>query len=226
MSGREALADLTPEVRAAAGTPEGAIVLLHGRGSDQHDLVPVIDALDPERRLVGLTPRAPLSLPPGGAHWYRLGQVGRPDPETFRAGFARLGAWLDHVPEATGVPWEGTVLGGFSQGAVMSYALGLGPDRPSPAAILALSGFIPTVPGFDLALEGREGLPVAIGHGTQDPVIAVDFGRSAAQRLAAAGLDVTHRESAMAHGVDPRLLAELRPWLAAAIGGGREAAAR
>ena len=61
--------DLTVSVREAAGEPEGALVLFHGRGADEHDLVPLFDVLDPERRFVGLTPRGPLSLPPGGAHW-------------------------------------------------------------------------------------------------------------------------------------------------------------
>ena len=49
--------------RPAAGEAKGALVLLHGRGADEHDLFPLLDALDPERRLQGYTPRAPLSLP-------------------------------------------------------------------------------------------------------------------------------------------------------------------
>ena len=69
--------------RAPAAEPEGALVLLHGRGADEHDLFPLLDALDPERRLLGVTPRGPLSLPPGGAHWYRLGGIPTPDPDTF-----------------------------------------------------------------------------------------------------------------------------------------------
>ena len=72
---------LEPALRPAA--PEGALVLLHGRGADEHDLYPLLDVLDPERRLLGITPRGPLSLPPGGAHWYRLGGIPTPDPETF-----------------------------------------------------------------------------------------------------------------------------------------------
>ena len=64
-------------------SPEGALVLLHGRGADEHDLFPLLDALDPERRLLGITPRGPLALPPGGAHWYRLGGIPTPDPDTF-----------------------------------------------------------------------------------------------------------------------------------------------
>jgi phospholipase/carboxylesterase len=210
-------ANLTHEVRPARGTPDGALVLLHGRGADQFDLLPLADALDPDRRLTVVTPRGPLALPPGGAHWYALGGIPTPDPETFGPARATLAGWLDALPERIGVPWERTVLGGFSQGSVMSYALGLGADRPSPAGIVALSGFLPRVPGLELALAERAGLPVAIGHGTHDPVIPVGFGREAAERLGAAGLDVTYREAPVAHGIDPRFVAELRGWLDATL---------
>jgi phospholipase/carboxylesterase len=211
--------NLVVEERPAAGEPAGAIVLLHGRGADQYDLLPVIDALDPERRLTGFTPRGPLSLPPGGAHWYRLGGIPTPEPETFFASRDALAEWLDGVPERTGVPWERIVLGGFSQGTVMSYAMALGAGRPSPAGILAMSGFLPEVPGFELDLESRRGLPVAVSHGTLDQVIPVRFGRAAAERLSDAGLDVAYRESPVGHGIDPRFIGELREWLAARTGG-------
>ncbi|MDP8944163.1 MAG: hypothetical protein M3N16_08615 [Actinomycetota bacterium] len=131
---------LVHRVRPAAAEPAGALVLLHGRGTSEEDLFALLDALDPERRLVGVAPRGPLSLPPGGAHWYVVRRVGFPDPETFHATYARAAAWLDALPAALGAPIERTVLGGFSQGAVMSYALGLGRGRPAPAGILALSG--------------------------------------------------------------------------------------
>ena len=115
------------------------------------------------------------------------------------------------------MPIERTVIGGFSQGGVMSYALGLGAGRPSPAGIIALSSFIPTVSGFSIDLESRRGLPVAIGHGTQDPVIGVEFGRDARDRLTAAGLDVLYREAPMSHTIDPEFIPELQGWLAARI---------
>ena len=95
--------------RPAAGEPEGALVLLHGRGADERDLFPLLDALDPEQRLLGYTPRAPLALPPGGAHWYVVPRVGYPDPETFREGYALLTDWFDALP----FPPEEIVLGGF-----------------------------------------------------------------------------------------------------------------
>jgi len=191
--------------RPAAGEPEGALVLLHGRGADEHDLFPLLDLLDPQRRLAGFTPGGPLSLPPGGRHWYVVPRVGFPEPQTFLESLELLEEFL----AATGIPRERTVLGGFSQGTVMSYALALRAGTTPPAAVLALSGFIPTVGGWDADLGSRAGLPVAIGHGTQDPVIPVDFARDARARLEAAGADVRYRESPMGHQIDPRFLATL-----------------
>ena len=192
-------------------------MLLHGRGTDEFDLVPLLEALDPERRLVGLTPRAPLSLPPGGAHWYIVRQVGYPDRETFFESFAALSRWLDLLPEALSMPWERIVLGGFSMGAVMSYSIGLGPGRPTPAGIMALSGFMPTVEGFELELERARGLSVAMAHGSADEVISVEFGRDARDRLQAAGADVLYRESPVPHTIDPAIIPDLREWLAKTV---------
>ena len=203
--------------RSSAGEPQGALVLFHGRGADEHDLFPLLDILDPERRLVGATVRGPLSLPPGGAHWYVVRRVGYPDPETFHSTYPEVAGWLDAFLTEQGVPPERAVLGGFSQGSVMSYALGLGAGRARPAGIMALSGFIPEVEGFQLDLGQAAGLPVAIGHGTHDPVIPVEFGRNAREQLEAAGAEVTYRESPMPHTIDPGFLRELPGWLRATV---------
>ena len=191
--------------------PQGALVLFHGRATDERDLFPLLDELDPDRRLLGVTVRGPLSLPPGGAHWYVVKSIGFPDPDTFHPTYRLVSGWLDGLLAEHEIPPERAVLGGFSQGAVMAHALGLGVDRPRPAGVIALSGFIPTVDGFELA--DPAGLPVAIGHGTYDPVISVDFARDARDRLSEAGAKVTWRESPMAHAIDPGFLEELRGWL-------------
>ena len=193
--------------RPAEGEPAGLLVLFHGRGVDERDLFPLLDELDPRRRLLGVTPRGPLALPPGGNHWYAFQEVGYPDPVTFLETYAAVSEWLD------GFDFEHVVLGGFSQGAVMTYALGLGEGRPRPAALVALSGFMPTVPGFELNLEPPLP-PAAIGHGTHDPVISVEFSRQARQLLEAAGGEVLYREYPLPHAVDPGFLVELAPWLA------------
>jgi phospholipase/carboxylesterase len=200
-------------VREAVAEPEGALVLFHGRGADEHDLHPLLDALDPERRLLGVTPRGPLSLPPGGAHWYALGGLPTPDPATFWPTFEAASAWLDELP----VPLDRTVLGGFSQGAVMSWALGLGRgEGKRPAGIVALSGFMPEVEGLELAFGGLEGYPVAIGHGTYDEIIPVQFGRRARERLEPARPDLLYREYPLPHTIDPGFLPDLRDLVARA----------
>jgi phospholipase/carboxylesterase len=200
-------------LRPAAGEAAGALVLFHGRGADEDDLYPLLDFLDPERSLDAATPRGTLSLPPGGAHWYVVREIGFPDRETFDASYRLAGEWLAAFGEETGVPPARTVLGGFSQGAVMAYALGLGRGRPRPAALIALSGFIPTVEGFELDLSPPLP-PVAIGHGTYDPVISVEWSRRAKAELEAAGAEVLYREYPLPHAVDPRYLSELSSWLA------------
>jgi phospholipase/carboxylesterase len=200
-------------IRPSRGDPEGVLVLLHGRGTDEHDLFPLLDILDPGRRLVGVTPRGPLSLPPGGAHWYVIREVGSPDPESFFASYEALAEWLDALPAELGAEGGSFVLGGFSQGAVMSYALALGAGRPRPDALVALSGFIPSVEGFELDISDSSLPRVAIGHGTFDPIIGVEFSRRARELLEGAGFEVLYRESPMAHSVDPEFLAEIAWWI-------------
>ncbi|MGH2980722.1 MAG: alpha/beta hydrolase [Solirubrobacterales bacterium] len=210
---------LVHEIRPASGEPRGALVLHHGRGTDRHDLLPLVDALDPERALVGVTPQAPLQLPPGGWHWYMVPRVGYPDPASFWESFSLLERFHDALPEALGVGWERTIVGGFSMGAVMSYALGLSKSRPAPAGIVALSGFIPTVDGYEPHLDDRSDLPVAIGHGSEDPVIGVEFARRDKQALEGAGLPVLYREAPMGHTIDPAFIPLLQDWIADRLGG-------
>jgi len=199
--------------REAAGEAAGALVLLHGRGADENDLYPLLDLLDPERRLLGVTPGGPLHLPPGGRHWYALGGIPTPDPATFFATAPRLAAFLDTLP----VPIDRVVLGGFSQGAVMSWAMALGPDRPRPAAVVALSGFLPQVQGYPLDPARLAGVPVAVAHGTLDPVISSRFGAEAAETAAAAGADLLRLESDVPHMVDPAWIDPLRDLVARAM---------
>ncbi len=204
---------LQHRLRRPKSDPAGALILFHGRGADENDLWPLFDMLDPDGRLVGATPRGPLSLPPGGAHWYRVKQVGYPDETTFIPTFERASRWLDAFVEQQRIEPARTVLAGFSQGGVMTYSLGFGPRRPRPAGLLVFSGFIPRVEGFEIDLSDLDGYPVGIGHGVLDPVIGVEWGRDARERLTAAGADVSYRESPIPHTIDPAWVEECRVWL-------------
>jgi len=195
---------LAYEERPAAGAPEGLLILHHGRGADEHDLLGLADVLDPQRRLHVVTPGGPLLLPGWpGRHWYVVPRVGFPDKDTFAAAYSALTDFHDELFERTGVAPERTVLGGFSMGSVMSYALGLGANRPAPAGLLIFAGFIPSVEGWQPSLTDRQGLPVFIAHGRRDPVMDVQFARTAREQLERGGLRVDYHESDAAHHIDP-----------------------
>ncbi|MDX6625625.1 MAG: phospholipase/carboxylesterase [Solirubrobacterales bacterium] len=200
--------------RAAAAEPEGLLVLHHGRGTDENDLLRLADHLDPERRLRVVTPRAPLTLAGSpGYHWYLVPRVGYPDPETFFAAREALAQLHDDLWQETGVGPERTVLGGFSMGTVMSYALALSGDRPAVAGLLAFSGFVPTVEGWQPSFEDRQATRAFIAHGSRDPVIGIEFANRARELLEAGGLQVEYRESELGHQIDPSHLADAAVWL-------------
>jgi phospholipase/carboxylesterase len=205
--------------RPADGEPAGLLVLHHGRGADEHDLLGFGEVLDPQRRLHVVTPRAPLTLPgwPGN-HWYVVPRVGYPDPDTFHSAFAQLAELHDELWERTGIAPERTVLGGFSMGSVMSYSLGLAGERPAPAGILAFSGFVPTVDGWQPQLAGREQMRAFIAHGRNDPIMDVEFARAARRLLESGGLDVSYHESGAAHHIDPAHVPPAVEWVGATLG--------
>jgi phospholipase/carboxylesterase len=205
-------------IREPAGEPQGALVLNHGRGSDERDLYGLLDELDPERRLLGVTTGAPLTnVPPGGRHWYLVPRVGYPDHDTFHSSYGLLTEFLDGFLGERGIGWERTVIGGFSMGAVMSYSVALGPGRPVPGGLLAFSGFIPTVDGWQPDLAGREQLPVLIHHGANDPIIPVEFGRRARELLDAGGLAPEYVETDAGHWLPPEALEPAKGVVAATV---------
>lgn len=216
---------LTYLERPAADKPKGILVLHHGRGTEERDLFGLADLLDPQRRLHVVTPRAPLTLPGSpGYHWYLVPRVGYPDHDTFHAAREALAELHDRLWEETGIEPSRTVLGGFSMGTVMSYAMAFGADRPAVAGVLAFSGFIPVVEGWRPQLEDRRGTRVFIAHGRNDPIIEVGFARSAREQLEGGGLEVEYHESDALHRIDPTHLPAAIEWLDRVAGA--EAAAR
>jgi phospholipase/carboxylesterase len=209
---------LLTATRPAHAAADGVLALMHGRGTSERDLAGLFDLLDPERRLHCAAPRGPLQIPgQPGNHWYAVERVGFPDPQTFARSYEMLGDWLGGVIGSLDVPPDRAVLGGFSQGTVMAYALGLGAGRPRPAGILALSGFVPEVDGWEPDLDSRRGMPVFISHGAADPIIEVGFARAARGLLVPAGLDVSYRESPGGHWIDGPTVDAAREWLERAL---------
>lgn len=212
------MSGLAYQERSAIGRPEGLLILHHGRGADEHDLLGLADNLDPQRRLHVLTPGGPLTIPGWpGKHWYAVPRVGHPDPETFRSVLSQLAAFHDEAWQRTGLTPERTVLGGFSMGSVMSYSLALTSGRPEVAGILAFSGFIPTVEGWAPDIAGHLRTRAFVAHGRSDPTMEVGFARRARELLLAGGMDVEYHESDAGHYIDPGHVEPAMHWLHATL---------
>jgi phospholipase/carboxylesterase len=210
------LADLDHALRPPAAEPVGAIILLHGPGATEHDPLALLEVLDPQRRFGAVCPRGTMNVPGAiGYQWYIDREPGYPQRDTFEQTYAVLDEWLGVFAKQTGIPPDRTVLGGFSQGAAMAWALAMGSGRPKAGGVLAVSGFIPRVSDLELDDALLEGLPVAICHGENDPKVPVGLAQTARDRAKEAGADVLYKESDVPHILDPRVIPEVATWLAA-----------
>ncbi len=210
--------NLTHMLRPALDRPSDGqhvpgLLLLHGRGADEADLMGLEGALDP--RLTIVSARAPFRLGPGFA-WYGMSEVGRPDLDTMRASVRELDAFIDGMPEAYGIDPARLYLMGFSQGAVMSAAMALLKPHAVRGALLH-SGYVPANAGLDFTPEPARGKPFFLAHGKYDDVIPVTFGRDSHEYLEEAGADVVYREYPIGHTISEESLYDLAEWLAARL---------
>ncbi len=195
--------------RSAGPAPHPTLLLLHGLGADENDLIELAGELDPG--LFVVSARAPFRYVIGYA-WYSLESIGEVEPKTFATGFARLSQFVDALPAAYPVDPRRFFTLGFSQGAVMASALLL--TRPSVVAgSILLSGYLPDNLRLNVDAAGLVGRPVFLGHGAQDPLISVDLARKMRDYLVRAGVDLTYREYAIVHTIGPEELSDLAAWL-------------
>ncbi|MEO8287599.1 MAG: alpha/beta hydrolase [Chloroflexota bacterium] len=217
MDNHETTLNLSHMVRPAIehGPDGGAgpcLILLHGRGADEADLMGLEGALDP--RLTIVSPRAPFRLGPGYA-WYLMGADGEADDESFMTSVQELRTFLEGLPEAYDIDPSRLYLFGFSQGAVLSSALAM----LIPGAITGIimhSGYISTHhAGLDLPADGLKDKPFFLAHGKYDDVIPVTWGRDALEYLEAAGAHVIYKEYPIGHSISEESLYDAGEWLTA-----------
>jgi phospholipase/carboxylesterase len=189
------------------GDPAPAVFVLHGRGADEEDLLPVAAELPDEFHVVSLRAPDPLQ---GGYTWYELDlsagglESSQPDAADFRRSLDLIVESVDAATDAYGLDPDRTGLLGFSQGAITSLSLLLeAPDRY--AWVVALHGYL-AESHADLDPDGIEGKPVFVGAGAGDRVIPESRTAAAAERLEAVGAAVSHGSFPGGHGIGPREL--------------------
>jgi len=207
---------LVLEIIERGSDDQGLMLVVHGYGADQFDLVPLVPYLDPEERYRVVLPRGPVPILGAGAGWYDVGPDGS-DHDGLRRSWRTLDTLLTDLCAKYGTDRADSVLIGFSQGAAMVLTVALAGSTPRPQAVVAMSGYLPDVDGIDYAWS-EELPPVLVLHGSLDPVVAIDKGLSAAARLEEHGLDVTFRDYPMEHEVSMDSLADARTWLEAKRG--------
>jgi phospholipase/carboxylesterase len=211
-------APLVTNVVRGRQEPDRLLLLIHGKGSDEHDLEALIPYLDPEGRFLTVLPRAPLAFL-SGWQWYETDGIPRGGPQLIPSVDA-LDDLLDSACAEHGFQRSQSVVAGFSQGCALTLALGLRrSDRPRPAGLLAMSGFLPEREGLEYDFSVAP--PVLVQHGSADPTITPDHGRRAAARLGAEGVPVVYREYPMAHQVAVESLQDAVAWLALVLAGER-----
>jgi phospholipase/carboxylesterase len=194
----------------SAASKRPTCVMLHGRGSDEEDLLSLAPMLD--ERFLAIGVRAPYPFPSGGYTWYNLQERGSPDPETFGASYRRLLTFLDQIVMHYAVDPDRIFLFGFSMGAVMSYALGLSsPDKIR--AVAANSGYVPEVPFLTYRWQELAHTDFFITHGTEDPVIPITLARRARELLRASTARLVYREYPVSHTLAEEALTDVLAWL-------------
>ncbi len=188
--------------RPAAGDPVGALVFFHGYGRMPEAMVGFLDKIDPTRRFHGYLPEAPYRERDGETSWFRRCSTELPESQ-----LVPVAEWLNGLPYRR----EQTVLGGWSQGTNLAYALALGPGHARPAGLIALGGGFRNELPPDLA---RPLPPIAIGHGRSDDAVPVHVARQARDALERAGAAVLYCETEIDHRIDDDVIPDLRAFLA------------
>jgi phospholipase/carboxylesterase len=206
MSGASTGSALDFERSGPAGGGEGATVavLLHGRGSDKHDLQGLRPHLPADWLLV--TPQAPFPAAAwgygGGGAWYRYLEEDRLHVETLEESLAKLAAFCEELPRLLGFEPARLVVGGFSQGGTVSLAYAL--SRPgSVAAALNFSGFLAASVELDESGASPPAAPVFWGHGLGDPAIPYALAERGRSRLRRAGAHLEARDYRIGHWIVP-----------------------
>ena len=187
------------------------LVLLHGRGANEEDLLGLVPYLSP--RLLCIAARAPFEFGNGGYTWYDLREVGSPNTDQFMHSYELLAQFLEDIQKHYPVDPQKMILLGFSMGTVMAYSLAL--TKPEKInGVIAHSGYIPVDTPLRFKLESLAGTSFFVAHGIYDPVIPIEFGRKANELLTKTNAPLVYREYPIQHQISDDSLRDLGNWLA------------
>jgi phospholipase/carboxylesterase len=193
-----------------ADSKHPTILALHGRGSNEQDLIGLAPYLP--KSLLWISPRGTFELGPGSYEWFQITQVGKPDPTRLANALQVLDQFIDEILEAYPVLADKLYLLGFSQGSIVSLSYTL--TKPQRiAGVIAQSGYIPHESGLQIDKDGARQKPFILTHGKQDPILPVDWARRSRDILHSLGADLEYHEFNMEHNVSAASIAAVNTWM-------------
>jgi phospholipase/carboxylesterase len=207
------LVHLVRQPKNEAGTPP-LLMLLHGIGSNEHDLYGLAPFLD-ERFLI-ISVRAPNTLGPGSYAWFEVDFTAQGpviNPEQAEISRETLITFLNEAITAYGADPERVYLMGFSQGAIMSASVALTQPELVAGVVMMSGRILPEIQPLIAPKEELAGLPFIVVHGTADTVLPITYGRASRELLSSLPVELTYHEYPMGHEVSQESLNAVTTWL-------------
>jgi len=193
-----------------SGSGHPTILALHGRGSNERDLISLAPHLPPS--LLWISPRGPFELGFDSYEWFQITQIGKPEPARLANALNVVDTFIDEINEQYPVDRNKFYLLGFSQGSIvsMSYAL-TKPERV--AGVIAQSGYIPHESGLQIDEARLRGKPFILTHGLQDPLLPVEWARRSRATLQKLEVQLEYHEFDMGHNISEESLSVIAAWI-------------
>ena len=186
------------------------ILALHGRGSNESDLIGLAPYLP--QNFLWISPRGTFTLGSNSYEWFQITQIGKPDATRLANALSTLDTFIDEVIANYPVDKSKLYLLGFSQGSIMSMSYTL--TKPQRiAGVIAQSGYIPHESGLQIDEAGIKNKPFILTHGIQDPMLPVDWARRSRDTLQKLETNLEYHEFNMGHQVNEESLAVINSWL-------------
>jgi phospholipase/carboxylesterase len=199
-----------PSIPQSADKKHPTILALHGRGSNEEDLIGLAPYLPKE--LLWISPRGAHTLGINSYEWYRVKIIGRPNPEEVASALQTIDRFIGEILSEYPIDPQKLFLLGFSQGGILSMCYAL--SRPyRVAGVVAQSGYIPTDIDFKINAVAVKDKPFVVTHGNEDMTIPVGWARSSRDLLQRLGVYLSYYEFNMGHNISAESLAVVNAWM-------------
>ncbi|RKD25924.1 hypothetical protein BEP19_03065 [Ammoniphilus oxalaticus] len=185
------------------------IFVMHGRGANEHDLLPLVEELQNDFIIFGI--RGDVPEGPGFAYFTNISH-GNPDRASFDRCIEKLQGVIDYAAKTYPIDTNYQYLLGFSQGAILSMSLAVAMGNKIKG-IVSMNGYIPTFVKEDYPAVPGENVSIYLSHGEVDHVYPLEHGLDNKQFFEGRGNKAHFSSYPVGHGITPGNRDEFVKWL-------------